>query len=55
MEEETLEVQIAESLDEVDDEVVEIVGNTLYFLMPEERQCSALSFFCYFLLIFDFI
>ena len=55
VEEEVLEAQIAEALDEVDDEVVEIVGNTLYFLKSQERQCTALSFFCYFLLIFSLI
>lgn len=49
---EVLEALVAEALDEVDDEVVEIVGNTLYFLKSQERQCTALSFFCYFLLIF---
>ena len=52
---EVLEALVAESLDEVDDEVVEIVGNTLYFLKSQERQCTALSFFCYFLLIFSLI
>lgn len=52
---EVLEALVAESLDEVDDEVVEIVGNTLYFLKLQERQCTALSFFCYFLLIFSLI
>jgi hypothetical protein len=55
VEEEVLEAQIAEALDEVDDEVVEIVGNILYFLKLQERQCIALSFFCYFLLIFSLI
>ena len=52
---EVLEALVVESLDEVDDEVVEIVGNTLYFLKSQERQCTALSFFCYFLLIFSLI
>lgn len=52
---EVLEALVAEALDEVDDEVVEIVGNTLYFLKSQERQCTALSFFCYFLLIFSLI
>ena len=52
---EVLEALVAEALDEVDDEVVEIVGNILYFLKSQERQCIALSFFCYFLLIFSLI
>ena len=52
---EVLEALVAEALDEVDDEVVEIVGNILYFLKSQERQCTALSFFCYFLLIFSLI
>ena len=39
---EVLEALVAEALDEVDDE--EIVGNTLYFLKSQERQCTALSF-----------
>lgn len=55
VEEEVLEAQIVEALDEVDDEGVEIVGNILYFLKSQERQCTALSFFCYFLLIFSLI
>lgn len=55
VEEEVLEALVVEALDEVDDEVVEIVGNTLYFLKSQERQCTALSFFCYFLLIFSLI
>ena len=52
---EVLEALVVEALDEVDDEGVEIVGNILYFLKSQERQCTALSFFCYFLLIFYLI
>ena len=52
---EVLEALVVEALDEVDDEVELIVGNTLYFLKSQERQCTALSFFCYFLLIFYLI
>ena len=52
---EVLEALVVEALDEVDDEVELIVGNTLYFLKSQERQCTALSFFCYFLLIFSLI
>ena len=52
---EVLEALVAEALDEVDDEVVEIVGNTLYFLKSQESQFTELSFLCYFLLIFSLI
>ena len=47
--------QIAEVQEVEDDEVELIVGNILYFLKSQERQCTALSFFCYFLLIFYLI
>ena len=58
---EVLEALVAEALDEVDDEVVEIVGNTLYFLKSQERQCTALSFllfsldFCFYIIIYYFV
>ena len=52
---EVLEALVVEALDEVDDEVVEIVGNTLYFLKSQERQCTALSFYCYFLLNYSWL
>ena len=52
---EVLEAYVAEDLDEVYYEVVEIVGNILYFLKSQERQCTALSLVCYFLLIFSLI
>ena len=61
VEEEVLEAQIAEALDEVDDEVVEIVGNILYFLKSQERQCIALSFllfsldFSFYIIIYYFV
>ena len=48
VEEEVLEAQIAEVQEVEDDEVEVIVGNTLYFLKPQDRQCKSIVFFVIF-------